>query len=56
MVEVFAYVFCWHVLSTVQNSQYGEANFDADPGDGTVYVRGNVVKKGLLSSMVVVYV
>lgn len=44
------------ISSTEYTNSNGEAHFNVDPGDGTVYVRGNTVKKGYLSGMVVVYV
>ena len=44
-------------MSSTEYTDYtGEAHFNVDPGDGTVYVRGNAVKRGYLSEMVVVYV
>lgn len=44
------------VTSRVYTDSSGEAHFNVDPGEGTVYVEGNDVKKGYLSGKVVVYV
>ncbi len=44
------------ISSTEYTDSNGEAHFNVDPGEGTVYVRGNDVKKGYLSGLVVVYV
>lgn len=44
------------MTSTEYTASNGEAHFNVDPGEGTVYVRGNAVKKGYLSGLVVVYV
>jgi uncharacterized protein YfaS (alpha-2-macroglobulin family) len=44
----------------VTGSEYtdssGEAHFDADPGDGQVFVDGTTKHKGRLSGRVVVYI
>jgi hypothetical protein len=44
----------------VTDSEYtdrnGEAHFDADPGDGQVFVEGATEYKGRLSGRVVVYI
>ncbi len=44
----------------VTNSEYtdenGEAHFDADPGEGEVYINGSTKHKGQLKGRVVVYI
>jgi len=41
---------------TVYSDGNGEANFNNDPGEGTIYVNGNAVYRGLISGMKYVYI
>ncbi|HMV51221.1 MAG TPA: hypothetical protein PLD20_14210 [Blastocatellia bacterium] len=43
------------VTSTEYTDENGEAHFDADPGEGEVYVNGSTEHKGNLRGRVVVY-
>ena len=44
------------ITSTIYTDCNGEAHFDVEPGEGTVYVRGTAVEKGYLSGKVVIYI
>lgn len=44
------------VTSSEYTNSDGEAHFDADPGEGEVYVNGSTKHKGHLKGRVVVYI
>ena len=44
------------ITEDVWTDEGGEAHFDADPGDGKVYVDGSTVYKGEIAGRVVVYI
>ncbi|MEG3975685.1 hypothetical protein QT970_13835 [Microcoleus sp. herbarium8] len=44
------------ITEDVWTDEAGEAHFDADPGDGKVYIDGDTVYNGDLRGRVVVYI
>ena len=44
------------ITSTEYTNSDGEAHFNADPGEGQVYVDGRTAYKGRISGRVIVYV
>lgn len=44
------------VTSSEYTDENGEAHFDADPGEGEVYVNGSNRHKGQLKGRVVIYI
>ncbi len=44
------------VTQDVWSDEAGEAHFDADPGDGDIFVNGSTVYKGDIRGRVIVYI
>lgn len=44
------------ITSSEYTDENGEAHFDADPGEGEVYINGSTKYKGSIKGRVVVYI